>query len=142
MKTYKHRKLWWIVEPATVAWLYVFVHDDDTDTRVMCYVIKWTNKQIPTELVEQWSDREEVVEKDWIRIVFDEVHPAGASWEEMECLAPRRKAIEKHAPKTKKFTKEDVKDYLNEYWNALEITVHIQPIVCFLREHNLLSDDE
>jgi hypothetical protein len=91
---------------------------------------------IPCELIENSQDREEVVEtKDWIDDVYDEYQRAVPA----ECInsdewyrMKMRKAIEKHAPKQKKFTKEEVGKYAKEFVFHKQVT---EFIICFLRDN-------
>lgn len=137
MKTYKHKTLWWSAE---IDWLRWRVKNDvDVYFEWLTFQSNYAI-QIPTILIENSSDREEVVEKDWIDnawlLYCDFQHIA------YDCLAKNsfREAIEKYAPKTKKFTKDEIIAFYSEglpkiHWQ------HIDWAVQFLSKHNLLSTD-
>lgn len=120
MKTYKHRTLGWIYERL-----------GDNYNPVVNQTHNWPMMpfSIIPELIENSQDREEVVEKDWI----DEARSG------IKCITTKetfREAIEKHAPKQKKFTIEEIQDFTKDYVFESQIMDYI---VWFLDKHNLLS---
>lgn len=119
MRQFKHKTLWWIAQQQS----------------------EWDNKYVvgnsfrfPEELLINSSDREEVVERDWVEKCVDEIfeYQRWRPWDEPDYVSIR-KIIEKHAPKQKMFTREEVESH----W-------HLWEMICdFLKEHNLLvSSDE
>ena len=107
---------------------------------------EWENKYVvensfrfPEELLLNSSDRQEVVEKDWVSKVIDMYNQSYFNQSEEERL---RKCIELHAPKQKKFTKQDIEDFFytkdgNFVGGSNKKSTYIYS---FLKEHNLLSD--
>lgn len=124
-KTYKHKTLWWIALEYFKSWKFYIsrVNDDWTEVEIAINVLP--------ELI--WSDREEVVEKDWI----DELHNDLFYVAREISVRTLREAIEKHAPKQVKFTREEIEKWADEN----------RPYACgaildFVKDHNLLSSDE
>lgn len=130
MKTYKHKTLWWYAKKRIDDDYRIYVWKNWIEMEVMDFVKK--------ELIENSSDREEVVEKDWIRLVFEEI-----LWREMvdekSWLIMWRQAIEKHAPK-QKFTRDDLRER-NKQPLRWFTPVDMQSCEMFLKDNNLLSSD-
>ena len=127
-KTYKHRTLGWIYERL-----------GDNYNPVVNQTHNWPMMpfSIIPELIENSSDREEVVEKYWVEMCVDEIfeYQRWRPWDEPDYVSIR-KIIEKHAPKQKKFTREEIQDFTKDYVFESQIMDYI---VWFLDKHNLLS---
>lgn len=122
-KTYKHRTLWLVAKEYVRSWRFsVYQKNDD-----------WTEVEIASNVIALliWSDREEVVEKDWIDKLYSEI----PSLNDKELF---RRYVEQHAPKQKMFTREDVYSTIRMWDKTIEAKIVIQ----FLQAHNLLSSDE
>lgn len=78
------------------------------------------------ELLALWF--EEVVEKDWIDELYNEI------WKDDD-EDVFREVVLKHAPKVKKFTSQEVVDWIS--WNDMDV---LAPIIDFLRDHDLLEE--
>lgn len=117
-KTYKHKTLWWIA----------------TDARLLIttYEVKkldWGIIYVDKELVE--TDREEVIEKNWIDDSVEEFYKLWWKFTDEKDLKEFREILEKHAPKQKKITEEQFKKvasdnnwgytslYMNRLWGLL-----------------------
>lgn len=130
MKAYKHKKLWWI--SIETAW--------DEYYRVNRFNDKFTAIIVPKELIEDSSDREEVVEKDWKENVIDSLHAMWWKFDKESDYADFRNILYQNTPKQKKFTKNDVLTYVNKHTFGADYLVN--GIIWFLKEHNLLSPDD
>jgi len=62
---------------------------------------------VRSDLIENSQDREEVVESDWIYDIIKDLQNNSRELDE-ESAKEIRQAIEKHAPKEKKFTEEEL----------------------------------
>ena len=137
MKTYKHKTLWWSAE---IDWLRWRVKNDvDVYFEWLTFQSNYAI-QIPTILIENSSDREEVVEKDWIDDARQKFRESAYREEPHLSKNVFRTVIEKHAPGTKKFTRDEIIAFYSEglpktHWQ------HIDWAVQFLSKHNLLSTD-
>lgn len=128
MRKFVHKTLWWIAKE-----------------NYSCYHINWTEKtwtmhpvpaHIPRELIENSYDREEVVEQSpqRMRDVIEEYNKNYTHLNNHKLI----QALEKHAPKEKKFTIEDIRDWQEKYWY---VTLYAQWATAFFRDNNLLSED-
>jgi len=126
MKTYKHKTLWWIAEIEDFNKPLCKYKTLDSDWIVIhrCFISSDSN-------------REEVVEKDWIERFADEVNYQ-FDWD----MEDFRKILEKHAPKQKKFTDEYVWDFVRRHSNPENEVCVRWTLEIFLNENNLLSSDD
>ncbi len=116
MKTYKHKRLWWIAE-----------QDQDIKS-----IFRATNSELEEEYLKDSQDREEVVESDWIENFANEINYK-FDWD----MEDFRNILEKHAPKVKKFTKEEVGKYAKDFVFHKQVT---EFIICFLKDNWLLEE--
>lgn len=126
-KTYKHKTL-----PC------VAMRHEDENTVVSMVQVNLFNKSIirPVKDIENSSDRIEVVEKDWILKTIDEYKElSNRVWRVPE--EDFEKILRKNAPQVKKFTREDVEEFV--WWDRPVAYISIRD---FLKTHNLLSSDE
>lgn len=122
MKKFRHKTLWWIAQERIDNKYRVFVWKNGLEMDV----VDW----IPKELIENSQDREEFVEKDWIGDILLEYNKDSF----LNCER-MRKIIEKHAPKVKKFTEEEV-----QVWNEMNFRMCPDTICDFLRVNWLLEE--
>lgn len=91
------------------------------------------------ELIEDSQDREEVVEKSWINDARDMFRRRWPTWQDEKDF---RDAIEKHAPKVKKFTRDDVTNRKHAQDKSELENMTLSDMICtFLRDHNILSGE-
>ena len=134
-KTYKHRTLGWIYERL-----------GDNYNPVVNQTHNWPMMpfSIIPELIENSSDREEVVEKYWVEMCVDEIfeYQRWRPWDEPDYVSIR-KIIEKHAPKQKKFTNSEVFKFWQDNRNdRTSIGTIVWCVNLFLKQNNLLSDTD
>ena len=130
MRKFKHSTLGWIAEEEKVL---------REEEERMYQIKKPTSKQsfyVYPELIEWCSDREEVIEDDWISNAWKEYEEYWTTnrYEEF------RGIIEKHAPKQVKFTKKEFIDFFMLY-RQNETTLRTEIVFDFLRQHNLLDEE-
>lgn len=130
-KTYKHKTLWLMA-----------VQDQKDPSGNYTYSENWISYTIRKNIIENSSDREEVVEKDWIsklRVDLEEFVARNGyfTYEDMF-----RASIEQHAPKQKKFTDEYVWDFVRKHSNPENEVCVRWTLEIFLNENNLLSSDD
>ena len=130
MKTFKHKQLGRLaIEEKIIMWEWKnkMYGIKKIDSRQTFYTYP--------ELIENSSDREEVVEKDWINDAFN-MFWWFAYYETPDSSKDIfRKSIEKHAPKQKKFTRDEVSRAMN--WNIDQINI----VKYFLEQYNLYSPE-
>ena len=124
MRKFVHKTLWWIAEEKTSG-----------DYRIYKQHAMWLEKNIMDwvhhSLFIDSQDREEVIEKDWITFLFENLD----HWYKYEDF---RERVLKYAPKQKKFTRDEVCKWSNKaYFDWAEERY----LIDFLKEHNLLSKD-
>lgn len=129
MRQFKHKTLWWMAEHFNT-WVVEWYKISDKKW-LLVFWDEWTSKE---NLIELWF--EEVVEKDWIENVITELVKLDRDMMPQEREEVRR-AIETHAPKTKKFTRQEVREiqlklYNEDYMNIYEV----------LESLNLLSSSD
>lgn len=101
MATYRHKVKWTI---ATEKWLnYEIEITNSPSSWYTCVLPKW--------IVENSSDRELVEERDWIDDVIDFYWMIAKADDREDTKKYLRIAIEKHTPKQKKFTKNEIYDF-------------------------------
>lgn len=125
MRKFKHKDTWEIITQTNENWDYMF--------NAMLANKNYADRHyhFPKRVIENSQDREEVIEQDWIDELIQELEVA-------KCFQWKyRQAIEKHAPKIKKFTREDVEEFV--WWDRPVAYLAIRD---FLQKHNLLSSDE
>ena len=95
-KVFKHKTLWWIAEKEeTLIWICKIQDKNDYN-------------YIDIKLIEADSNREEVVENDWVDNIIEGLQVNKAF------SAQYREIIEKHCPPLlKKFTREDIDNWYN-----------------------------
>lgn len=133
MKTYKHKTLWWIAEIEDFNKPLCKYKTLDSDWIVIhrCFISSDSN-------------REEVVEKDWVEMCVDEIfeYQRWRPWDEPDYVSIR-KIIEKHAPQVKKFTREDIGKWSREITERpVIICSFVDALQEFLKEHNLLYNTD
>lgn len=125
MKKFKHKTLWWDAK------------ETEHEMENYYWVFKiWKKIGTPVfkELIEADSNREEVVEKDWIDDAITDYDVSEYNtYKRKENL---RQAIEKHAPKERKFTREDI----DNWYNSASYIWTRGYIEWFLRGHWLLEE--
>lgn len=129
MKTYKHVKLWYVATKIDKKYYWVDEWQKNAKLLVWAEYIEWSN------------GREEVVEKDWIDDARQKFRESAYREEPHLSKNVFRTVIEKHAPGTKKFTRDEIIAFYSEglpktHWQ------HIDWAVQFLSKHNLLSDTD
>lgn len=132
MKTYDHKTKKFFAEKDDKSAVYTI---RDTMARFI--------GKFPPELIENSSDRELVVEKDWVSKVCEEYEEIMKSMSVMYVVSSDslREIIEKHAPKQKKFTRDDVEEAVEKIGYNARSAVK-EWLYTFLKEHNLLSDTD
>lgn len=146
MKTYKHKTLWWSAE---IDWLRWRVKNDvDVYFEWLTFQSNYAI-QIPTILIENSSDREEVVEKDWYDLAIEEYLSwrwSAITWEMLVKFEAEKvklkNTIEKYVPKTKQFTREEIRNYISSLSVNEQTYLNWQFLKDFLSAHNLLSDTD
>lgn len=137
MKKFIHKKLWIIAEWEYVPWY--------KESKLLYLITKWDDKYYTfPELIEWCSEREEVIEKDWIYTAFNEYYGNEKGIMENEYLRTDfRKVIEKHTPKEKKFTYTDISNFAVSKWKDYDQEVVIRwTLEIFLKENNLLAEEQ
>lgn len=95
---------------------------------------------IPKELIEWCSDRIEIVEKDWIDCLYDSYQYKFWMPTDKDIF---REYAEKHAPKKKKFTKDEVIKWKLKNTEFDMSNERYTLVICrFLKTYNLLSNTE
>lgn len=144
MKTFKHKQLGRLaIEEKIIMWEWKnkMYGIKKIDSRQTFYTYP--------ELIENSSDREEVVEKDWIDDAFD-MFWWFAYYETPDSSKDFfRRSVEKHAPKQKKFTRNEVRERISrevKLRTNIDYTTMLldrEVMLCdFLKEHGLLLSDE
>ena len=98
---------------------------------------------VPNTIIEWCSDREEVVEKDWINICLARIRKMWwwfwIPWAENEI----RKILEQYAPKEKKFTDTDISKFAKEKAIDFDQEILVRgTLELFLKEHWLYLIEE
>lgn len=126
MRKFKHKQLWWVAtetehEMGNYYWVFK--------------IWKKIGTPIFKELIEADSNREEVVENDWIDKVLWEMFDMNN--ESMNLTEKEiRELIEENCPVQKKFTEKEVEEY---YWEwARRQTIDI--VCSFLQDQWLLEE--
>jgi len=107
MKTYKHKKLWWLAEECSTTYS---IKDN-----------RWFHYYIAKELIENSNDRELQEEKDWIDKMFDD-DLVCVDFEAGSDIELIRKHLEKHMPKITKeeldkcFDAKDIMYLIEDKW--------------------------
>lgn len=124
-KVYKHKILWWI---ASLQWDEYYYIDS-----VKCW--HFIDKRILLE----WQDREEIVEKDFIDNIIEEITIKWFCFSEYWKIE-FRKAIEKYTKKVKKFIRDDVAQWKHSK-NIVDLqNMTITDTICmFLDDHNIFD---
>jgi hypothetical protein len=135
MKTYKHRSLWWIAKknPYSSNFLIEWKTVDDCEDPI---------SPLDIRLVENSQDREEVVEKDWIDDAR-KYHCNIRGYDESKLDKHKtyfRQAIEKHAPKEKKFTEEELWVFSEKHLLTLPYNDVVKWMIKFLQAHWLFEE--
>lgn len=130
MKTYKHKTLWWIAEKS--------------NERPYHYKLKFEDEieYVRSDLIENSQDREEVVEKDWIDDAR-KYHCNIRGYDESKLDKHKtyfRQAIEKHAPKEKKFTEEELWVFSEKHLLTLPYNDVVKWMIKFLQAHWLFEE--
>jgi hypothetical protein len=118
-KVYKHNTTWRTAE-LNKDWWYEVKHSEGNFHFVH------------PRLIEGCSDREEVVQKDWVDQARDFFWRKWPTWQDEKDF---REAIALHAPKVKKFTRADLKGMMPYISTQDRITV-----IDFLKENWLLEE--
>lgn len=135
MRKFKHKTLWMIAEQNNdfSYWDYVIESIDANYSRwSKAYPDLRVVRTIPPELIENSQDRQEVIDRDWIDELHNDLFYVGKEIS----LGILREAIEKNAPKPKKFTIEYIKE-----WSKKHQRINTKNLEEFLQEHWLLSED-
>jgi len=135
MRKFKHKTLWMIAEQNNdfSYWDYVIESIDANYSRwSKAYPDLRVVRTIPPELIENSQDRQEVIDRDWIDELHNDLFYVGKEIS----LGILREAIEKNAPKPKKFTIEYIKE-----WSKKHQRINTKNLEEFLQEHWLLSGD-
>ncbi len=120
-KVFKHKTLGYIAK-----------HRNDLE-ELWLDVEVWKNAtyEIPRDIFFADTNREEVIEKDWITFLFENLD----HWHKYEDF---RERVLRFIPKQVKFTKKEVWDFFRNNWYNPTIQWNTY---WFLEEHNLLSED-
>ena len=106
---------------------------------------------VDKQLIENSSDREEIIENDWISQCVEEIfeYQRWFPYEDEPDYVSIRKIIQKHAPKQKKFTRNEVRERISrevKLRTNIDYTTMLldrEVMLCdFLKEHGLLLSDE
>lgn len=128
MKKFVHKTLWREAKEKNIRF---------EQEKQRMYLVKRPNSKqwfyIHPELIEWCDERKEFVEKDWITNARDEYWILNKR--NTDAKQDFREAIEKHAPKVKKFTEQEV-----QRWNEMNFRMCPDTICDFLRVNWLLKE--